>query len=164
MSISRVVGVAVLASLFLTLPALTQIKIKKIKRSALPPSVEKTVAAESRGATIRGFQEATGNGQTFYAVKLAVNGHSKDVAIDTNGQIVAVEEQVAVDSLSPAVKHGLQAEAGKGKLVKVESQTKRGKLVAYEAHVVTDGKTSVVHLGPDGATLDHEEWRQLSQQ
>ena len=28
---------------------------KKIKRSDLPPAVEKTVAAESTGATIKGF-------------------------------------------------------------------------------------------------------------
>ena len=28
---------------------------KKIKRSDLPPAVEKTVAAQSAGATIRGF-------------------------------------------------------------------------------------------------------------
>jgi hypothetical protein len=77
--------------------------------------------------------------------------------MDTNGQIVEVEEQVAVDSLSPAVRDGLQAKAGKGKLVKVESLTKHGKLVAYEAQVVTDGKKSEVQVGPDGKPLDHEE-------
>ncbi len=37
---------------------------KKIKRSDLPPAVEKTVAAESAGATIRGFSTEKEKGQT----------------------------------------------------------------------------------------------------
>jgi hypothetical protein len=77
--------------------------------------------------------------------------------IDANGAIVEVEEQVAMDSLSPAVRGGLQAKAGNGKLVKVESLTKKDKLVAYEAQVVTNGKRSEVQVGPDGKALDHEE-------
>ena len=55
------------------------------------------------------------------------------------------------------MKDGLQAKAGKGKLVKVESIVKHGKLVAYEAQVMTDGKRSEVQVGPDGKPLDHEE-------
>jgi hypothetical protein len=51
----------------------------------------------------------------------------------------------------------LQAKAGKGKITKVESLTKKDKLVAYEAQVVTNGKKSEVQVGPDGKPLDHEE-------
>jgi hypothetical protein len=155
MSIVRVVGLAVVASLLLTLPALTQ--EKKIKRSDLPPAVEKTVAAQSQGATILGISEEREHGQTFYEVELTVAGHSKDVLIDADGVVVEVEEQVSVDSLSPAVIDALQAKAGKGVLVKVESLTKKGKLVAYEAKVFTNGKKSEVQVGPDGKPLDHEE-------
>lgn len=38
---------------------------KKILRSDLPPAVEDTVAAESRGAVIRGFSMENENGQTY---------------------------------------------------------------------------------------------------
>jgi hypothetical protein len=62
-----------------------------------------------------------------------------------------------MEPLSPAVRDGLQAKAGNGKLVKVESLTKKDKLVAYEAQVVTNGKRSEVQVGPDGKPLDHEE-------
>ena len=155
MSISRAVGLAALTGLLLTVPALPQ--ETKIVRSDLPPAVEKAVATQSEGATIRGFSKEKEHGQTFYETELVVNGHSKDVLMDADGQIVEVEEQVAVDSLSPAVRDGLQAKAGKGKLVKVESLTKHGKLVAYEAQVVTNGKRSEVQVGPDGKPLDHEE-------
>ncbi len=52
---------------------------KKIKRSDLPPAVEKTVAAQSAGATIRGFSTEKEKGQTLYEVEMTVNGHSKDI-------------------------------------------------------------------------------------
>jgi uncharacterized membrane protein YkoI len=130
---------------------------KKIKRSDLPPAVEKTVAVQSAGATIRGFSTEVENGQTLYEVELTVNGHSKDISMAVDGSIVEVEEQVALDSLSPEVKSGLQAKAGKGKILKVESITKKNKLVAYEAKVDTGGKKSEVQVGPDGKPLDHEE-------
>ena len=130
---------------------------KKIKRSDLPPAVEKTVAAQSEGATIRGFSTEKEKGQIFYEAEMLVNGHSKDVLIAADGTVVEVEEQVTLDSLSPEVKEGLQAKAGKGKILKVESLTKKGKLVAYEAQVETNGKKSEVQVGPDGKPLAHEE-------
>jgi hypothetical protein len=130
---------------------------KIIKRSDLPPAVEKTVATQSAGATIRGFSTEKEKGQTLYEVEMTVNGHSKDISMAADGSIVEIEEQVALDALSPEVKAGLQAKAGKGKILKVESLTKKDKLVAYEAQVDTNGKKSEVQVGPDGKPLDHEE-------
>jgi len=130
---------------------------KKIKRSDLPPAVEKTVAAQSAGETIRGFSTEKEKGQILYEVEMTVNGHSKDISMTADGSIVEIEEQVSLDSLSPEVKAGLQAKAGKGKILKVESLTKKEKLVAYEAQVETNGKKSEVQVGPDGKPLDHEE-------
>jgi hypothetical protein len=130
---------------------------KRILRADLPPAVQKTLAAQSPGATIKGFTQEYENGQTFYEAEMTVNGHSKDVLMDSNGTIVEVEEQVALESLPRAVKDGLQAKAGKGKIHKVESLIKHDKLVAYEAQVTTDGKKSEAQVGPDGTPLDHEE-------
>jgi uncharacterized membrane protein YkoI len=130
---------------------------KKITRSDLPPAVEKTVEAQSKGATIRSFSKETEDGQVRYEVALMVDGHSKDVAMDTGGAIVEVEEQVAIDSLPGPVREGLQAKAGKGKLLKVESITKHDKLMAYEAQVMTGGKKSEVQVNSEGKPLDHEE-------
>jgi hypothetical protein len=141
----------------LLISAMAMAQEKRIKRSDLPAAVEKTVAAESKGATIRGFIQETEDGQLRYEAELMVNGHSKDVAMNSAGAIVEVEEQVAIDSLPAAVKGGLRAKAGKGKLLKVESIVKHNNLVAYEAQVMTDGKRSEVQVGPDGKPLDHEE-------
>jgi hypothetical protein len=139
------------------LPAISLGQEKKIQRSDLPAAVENTVAAESRGAVIRGFSMENENGQTYYEAEMTVNGHGKDVLIDKSGAVVEVEEQVPFDSLSAAVKEGLQASAGKGKIVKVESITKHDRLVAYEAKVLTGTKKSEIQVGPDGKPLDHEE-------
>jgi len=130
---------------------------KKIKRSELPAAVEKTVVEQSKGATIRGFSEEKEKGQTTYEAEMLLSGHTKDVLMDANGVVIEIEEQVDLQAVSAEVRAGLQAKAGKGKITKIESITKKDKLVAYEAHVVTDGKKSEVQVGPDGKPLDHEE-------
>ena len=150
-------ALAVIGATLCTLPSPAQEHEKKINRSDLPPAVEKTVAAQTQGATIRGFNEEKENGQTYYEAELTVNGHSKDILIDPSGAIAEVEEQVNFASLPAPVQSGLQAKAGTGKLSKVESITKHDKLVAYEAKVMTNGKRSEVQVGPEGKPLAHEE-------
>src|SRR5258708_11435625 len=130
---------------------------KKIERPDLPPAVEKTVAAQSKGATIRGFSKEMEKGKTSYEVQMTVNGHTKDLEVDESGVVIEVEEQVALEALPTEARIALQAKAGKGRITKVESITKKGRLVAYEAQVDTDGKKSEVQVGADGKQLDHEE-------
>ena len=153
----RFIEITLAASLLLSGLVAAQDQEKKIKRSELPAAVDKTVRAQSQGATIRGFSEEKENGNTFYEAELMVNGHSKDVLIDASGEVVEVEEQVSLENLPAAVRDGLETKVGKGKLVKVESLTKKGKFVAYEAQVLTNGKRSEIQVGPDGKPLAHEE-------
>lgn len=147
--------IAAISMAISALPATAQ--EKKISRSELPVAVEKTVSQQTKGATIRGFSRETENGKTIYEAELTVDGHSKDVSMDENGTVVEVEEQISLESLSPAVRESLALKAGKGKIAKVESLTKQGKLVAYEAKVQLNGKKSEIQVGPDGQALDHEE-------
>jgi hypothetical protein len=130
---------------------------KKIKRSELPPAVEKTVAAESAGATIQGFSTEVEGGRRLYEVELKVDGRGKDILMDGRGNVVEVEEEVALDSLPAPVKEGLTREAGRGVISRVESLTKRGKLVAYEAVVKTGARRREVQVGPNGEKLAHPE-------
>ena len=147
------------ALLLVSLTALTsaQDREKKIKRSQLPPAVQKTVNEQSKGAIIRGFSQVREGGQTYYEAEMKVNGHSKDVLMDAHGKVIEVEEEVSLAALPQTVRSGLQAQAGTGTIHKVESITKENKLVAYEAKVVTNGKTSEVQVGPRGQPLEHEE-------
>ncbi|HKW61048.1 MAG TPA: hypothetical protein VJN89_00765 [Candidatus Acidoferrum sp.] len=155
-NILRITTIATVAGLFLA--GICSAQEKKVKRSDLPPAVEKAVAGVSKGATIKGFSEESENGKTTYEVEMVVSGHTKDVELDPSGAIVEIEEEAAMDSLTANVKAGLAAKAAGAKILKVETLTKGGKLVAYEAKVQSAaGKRSEIQVGPDGKPLDHEE-------
>jgi hypothetical protein len=99
---------ALIAMILLTGPAtLAQEKQDsetKVAMKDLPAPVQQTVKEQSKGAVIRGLAKEIENGQTFYEVELRINGRNKDVLMDPNGKIVAVEEQVMLGSLPAAVK------------------------------------------------------------
>lgn len=145
-----------LVVLVLVFVANAQGQEKHIKKSDLPPAVQKTAEEQSEGAKVRGYTQETEDGKLEYEVEMTVNGHSKDVSIDPSGNVLEVEEGVTLSGLSAAVREGLQRKAGR-KITRVESITKQGKLVAYEAHILTGTKKSEVQVGPDGKPLDHEE-------
>jgi hypothetical protein len=115
------------------------------------------VAEQSKGAIVKGFSTEIDNGKKLYEVQLTVDRHGRDVSIDEGGRVVEVEEEVARASLSPAVRDGLGKAAGTGTIAKVESLTKNGKLVAYEAVVQKRKKRSEIQVGPDGKKLTHPE-------
>jgi len=130
---------------------------KQIRRQQLPPAVETTVARESQGATINGFASETENGKRLYEVELSVDGHSKDITMDGDGNILEIEEQVTMNSLPATVQEGLRAAAGKGSIARIEALTKSGKLVAYEALVKSRSKHYEIQVGPNGEKLARRE-------
>ena len=130
---------------------------RTLKRSDLPPAVQRAADEQSRGAHVRGYATEKDNGQVVYEVQMTVGGHSRDVTIDSAGTVLEVEQQVALDSLPADVQAGLRQLAGAGRITNVESLTKRGTLVAYEAQVRTGAKRSEIQVGPDGKPLAHPE-------
>ena len=153
--LSKVALVSALSVLTAVLP--THAQEKKLQRSDLPAAVQKTVDEQSKGATIKGLSTEVEDGKKIYEVQLTVNGHGKDISMDPQGHVLEVEEETPLDSLPPAVRDGLTKAAGKGTIRRVESLTKNGKLVAYEAAVKTGTKNSEVQVGPDGKRLAHPE-------
>jgi hypothetical protein len=147
----------VLTALASQASAQEQEKERKLKRSDLPAAVQRTADAQSAGATVKGYSSEEENGHVVYEVAMTMRGHGRDVSIGADGTVLEIEEEVALDSLPAAVRAGLQALAGSGSITKVESLTKRGTLVAYEAHVKTGDKRSEIQVGPDGKKLAHPE-------
>jgi len=135
--------------------SVTQAQERKLKREQLPPAVEKTVAKESKGAEIKGFATEVEHRQKLYEAPLIVSGHNKDILIDKNGNIVEIEEEVSMDSLPATVQAALKKAAGSGTIQVIESLTKNGNLVAYEAQVKHGKKRSEVQVGPNGEKLKH---------
>lgn len=132
---------------------LAQDSEKKVKMKDLPPAVQAAVKEQSKGATIRGLAKEVEKGKTFYEAELLVNGHHKDVLMDTNGKVVTVEEEVTLDAVPAAVKAEIEKQAGKGKIALVEAVTKNDKLEFYEAHIKTGGKTREIKVSTDGKLM-----------
>ncbi len=129
----------------------------KVTHAQLPAAVQQAVAANSQGATVKGYAREVEHGQTFYEVEMTANGLSRDVLMDSTGAVVEAEQQVTMGALPAPVQSALTSKAGKGRIVKIESLTKKGQLVAYEAQVHTGKKHSEIQVGPAGEALDHEE-------
>ena len=146
-------GIVLGAALALSLAALAQ--EKKIERSALPAAVQKTIDQETKGATVKRLSTERENGKKVYEAETVVNGHTRDIQIAEDGTLTEVEERVALDSLQADVKKGLEVKAAGAKITKVESLTKNGRLVAYEAATLRGTKRGEVQVGPDGASLMH---------
>ena len=130
---------------------------KRISKADLPTPVQKTADQQTKGGTVRGYSKEIENGKVEYEVQAIVNGHDRDITIAPEGDLIEIEELVSIDTLPLNVRSGLRAAAANGKITKVESLTKHGKIVAYEAQVMTAGKRSEIQVGPDGKGLDHEE-------
>src|SRR5262252_2591117 len=111
-TMTRIVLGTVLAVLMMT--AAVHAQERKLTREQLPPAVEKTVAAESQGATIKGFATEMEKGKRLYEAELEINGRPKDTSMDKNGNIVEVEEEVTIDPLPAAVQEALKKKAGAG--------------------------------------------------
>ena len=130
---------------------------KKIPKSSLPPAVARTAEQQSQGATVRCYTQDSENGQVEYEVEMTVSGHSKDVSIGADGSVLEIEEQVEMGALPAAVQAGLKQKAGSSSITKIESITRHGAVVAYEAQVMTQGKHKEIQVGAQGQTLAHAE-------
>ena len=148
-------GTITCAALVLTISAFAQ--EKKIGRSALPAAVAKTVEAETKGATVKGYSTERENGKKVYEAETLLHGRTRDIQVAEDGTLNEIEEEVALDTLPSGVQQALMAKAAGAKITKVESLTKGGKLVAFEAATLRGNKKGEVQVGPDGAPLTHEQ-------
>ena len=129
----------------------------KVTWNQLPKAVQRAAEEQSHGATVRGYSRETENGQVEYEVEMTIDGHNKGVSIAPDGHVLEVEQEVSLNSLSSQARKGLEAKAAGATIRKVESLTKNGKLVAYEAHLAKGDKHFDIQVAPDGSPLDHEE-------
>ena len=126
---------------------------RKIARKDLPAEVAATVDRETKGAVIKGFTTEQEHGRRVYEAETMVNGRTRDLEIAADGTLNEVEEQVDLESLPSKVQDGLRGKAKGGRITKVESLTKGGRLVAYEAATVVNGRKGEVQVGPEGEGL-----------
>lgn len=145
-----------LAAIVLT-PCLLAAAEHVVKREQLPAAVLATFDQETKGAQVKQYLMERENGATVYEAETMLDGHSRDVQVAKDGTLQEIEEEVQVTSLPISVQKALFARAHGGDIAKVESLTKKGSLVAYEAVISRNGHKHEVQVGPRGEKLAHEE-------
>ena len=96
---------------------------KTVKLSALPPVLQQAITENAKGGEIRNISTETEKGVTEYEVETILNGKHRDFNLDRAGKLLAVEEEVDVDSIPAAAKAALLKKIGTGKRVRVEAVT-----------------------------------------
>jgi len=130
---------------------------KKLAATDLPPAVQKTVQQETQGSTVKGFATEREHGKKVYEAETVKDGRTRDLQFAEDGTLNEVEQEVPFDELPAGVKTALKTKAGSANITKVESLTKQGKLVAYEAATLKGSKKGEVQVGPNGERLTHDE-------
>jgi hypothetical protein len=127
---------------------------KKVALKDLPPAVQKTVQDQTRGAEIKGLSMETENGKTTYEVETVVNGKHRDLEIDSQGALTAVEDETTLANIPAAAKAVFGRKAVGGRIVMVEAVTSGGAITAYEAEYIDkNGRKREVRVKPDGTIV-----------
>ena len=105
------------------------------------------------GTTVKGCVKDGSGTKTTYEMELVTPKGSKDVTFGPAGDVLEVEQEVDPSTLPPPVAAAFTKAATGGKLGKVESLSRQGKLISYESTVEIGGKHREVAFTPDGARM-----------
>src|ERR1700730_870939 len=132
--------------------ALVAASEKKVAMKDLPAAVQQAIKEQSKGATLKGVTTEVENGKTLYEAELKVNGHSKDISFDAQGQIVSVEQETPIQQIPGPARDAIQKAAADGKVLEVEKVTEGGKTF-YSAQIKTGAKKSEVKVDATGQVI-----------
>jgi uncharacterized membrane protein YkoI len=123
----------------------------KVKLTDLPAAVQNTVKAQTKGAEIVEISREAEKGKTTYEVESTVNGKSRDLTIDSGGNLISIEEETTLDSIPAPAREAILKKVGPtGKIRKVEIVTE-GSAVSYEvSYVSKSGKKAEAGVNADG--------------
>jgi uncharacterized membrane protein YkoI len=120
-----------------------------VRLKDLPKAVQETVDRETQGAILLNLSTEKIEGQTVYELETKRGSYNRDLLIDSRGQVLEVEEELAVSSLPDAVRRVLET---RGRIIKVEALIRKG-ITSYEATLEVGDKRSEVTIGADGTVL-----------
>ena len=126
---------------------------KSLKLSSLPPALRQAVTDNAKGGEIKTITSEKEKGVTQYEVETILNGKHRDFNLDSQGKLVSVEEEVALDSIPAAVRAAIQKKVAGGKLERVEAIT-AGSKVTWEASFANPkGKKQEFQVAADGSAV-----------
>lgn len=125
----------------------------RVSCSTLPTAVFSRAKTEAGDATIRGCVKDKEDGKITYEVETLKDGKSRDFVMDASGSVVEVEQEVTGSSLPVVVADAIAKAAKGGKIGKVESVTREGSIVSYEATITRNGRRREVAFNSEGAPV-----------
>jgi hypothetical protein len=127
-------------------------KGKDLQLKALPAAVQKTLQANLNGGEIKSIAKEKEDGVEQYEVESVLNGKGRDFNVDAKGNLLVVEVATTVDAIPGAAKASILKKVADGKLAAVETFTKTGEPMMYEAsYTDKKGKKHEVLVKADGS-------------
>jgi hypothetical protein len=124
---------------------------KSLQVKDLPAAVQKTVQDNLKGGTIKNIGKETEDGAVQYEIESLLNGQARDFNVDLKGNLLVMEEATTLDAIPAAAKAAIVKKVGEGTLGAVETFSKPGQPMLYEA-VYKDkaGKNHEILFKADG--------------
>jgi hypothetical protein len=130
---------------------------KGLQLEDLPAAVQKTVRANLNGGEIKNIAKEKEEGLEQYEVESVLNGKSRDFNVDSKGALLVMEEGTTIDAIPAAAKAGILKRVGAGRLGMIETFTKTGLPMMYEAsYTDKNGKKHEVLVKADGRQTKEE--------
>jgi hypothetical protein len=108
-------------------------KSKGLDLKSLPAAVRATIQANLKGGEIRNISKENEDGVEQYEVESVLQGKERDFEVDTRGVLLVVEEATTIDAIPASAMAGIRKKAGSGKITVVETFSKPGQPMMYEA-------------------------------
>ncbi len=129
-------------------------KARSLQLKDLPAAVQKTVTANLNGGEIKNIGKESEDGIAQYEIESVLNGKTRDFNVDTKGKLLLVEEATTIDAIPAAAKASILKKVAGGKLGAVETYSRPGQPVAYEASYTDKaGKAHEVLVTADGKEI-----------
>jgi hypothetical protein len=124
---------------------------KSLQIKDLPTAVQKTVQDNLKGATIKNIGKETEDGVAQYEIETVLNSKARDFNVDVKGTLLVMEEATTLDAIPASAKAAIVKKVGDGTLGAVETISKPGQPMLYEA-VYKDkaGKSHEIRVKADG--------------
>ena len=126
-------------------------KGKGLQLKDLPAAVQRTVQDNLKGGTVKNIGKEAEDGVVQFEIETVLNGKSRDFNVDTKGNLLVMEEATTLDAIPAAAKASILKKVGDGTLGAVETLSKPGQPLLYEA-VYKDkaGKNHEILVRADG--------------
>jgi hypothetical protein len=126
-------------------------KAKSLQLKDLPAAVQRTVQANLNAGEIKNIAKEKEDGVDQYEVESVLNGKARDFNVDFKGNLLVIEEGTTIDTIPAAAKASILSKVADGKLGTVETFTKTGQPMMYEAaYTDKQGKAHEVLVKADG--------------